>query len=82
MTFVPFVPPPAPSTRAYELGKRLKELIESFRRENPDTTTTDIWQAVDLAKSGFDGTSRNLVIALVAGLVILGLLAFYFFVRP
>lgn len=77
MTYVPGAVPPAPSPRARELGRRLTETIDDFRREHPGTSKADIGQAVSLAtRAGTRG--RATVFALVLGLAILGaLVAFY-----
>ena len=76
MPFIPFVPSPPPSPRAHELGRRLKEAIDSFRREHPDMSATEIGQAVRLAMKGVSSKSDAAVIGLVAGLAILGVLVF------
>jgi hypothetical protein len=81
MLFVPFIPSSPPSPRAHELGRRLQETIDNFRRENPGTTGTDVRQAIGLATRGESAANQSVLIALTAGLVLLGLLAFYFFSR-
>ncbi|HXI03830.1 MAG TPA: hypothetical protein VNI57_11705 [Candidatus Saccharimonadales bacterium] len=53
MTFVPVVtPPPLPSARAQELGRRFEEVLRSFLTEHPDTSSLEIRQAFSLAVSG------------------------------
>ncbi len=82
MAFVPFVQPPPPSPRAYELGRRLKETIDGFRQENPNITGTDIRQAMRLAQTGTGAGGQT--VALVIGAVlflIFGILAFLYFER-
>jgi hypothetical protein len=63
------------------LGRRLKETIDGFRLENPNTTGSDIRQAVSLATRGVSAGTQSLVIALAGGLVLLGLLGFLYFNR-
>jgi hypothetical protein len=81
MAFVPFVQPPPPSPRAYELGGRLKETIDGFRQENPSITGTEIKQAMDLARRGTGAGSQMIAIAIGVALLLLGLLAFLYFER-
>ena len=80
MTFVPFVPyvPPQqpPSPQAQELGRRLSETIEGFRREHPDTGAAEIRQAVQIALGGRGGTNRVAVRFVLGALAALGILGF------
>jgi hypothetical protein len=83
MAFVPFVQPPPPSPRAYELGRRLKETIDGFRQQNPNVTSADIRQAMQLAQRGTGAESQKTALAIAVALLVLGLLAaFYFLRRP
>lgn len=81
MAFVPFVQPPPPSPRAYELGRRLKETIDRFRQENPSATGTDIRQAMQLAQKGTGAENQKIVLAIAVALLLLGLLAAFYFQR-
>jgi len=78
VAFVPYVPPPQPpSPQAQELGRRLTETIEGFRREHPDTSPAEIRQAVQLALAGRGGSSRaavRVLVGLVVAMAALGLL--------
>ena len=75
--FVPYVPPPQPpSPQAQELGRRLSETIEGFRREHPDTSAAEIRQAVQLALAGRGGRNRAAVRVLLGVLAALGILGF------
>ena len=84
MAFVQFVPSTPPSGRAYELGTRLKETIDGFRREHPGVTGTEIRQAMDLATKGtlpgqaFAGPQRVALLIAVVLLILFGVLAFLF----
>jgi hypothetical protein len=73
-TFVPVVPP-TPSPRAEELGQRLAETIEGYRRQNPDLSGLDVRQALRLAaaRAGDLGAPPRALIALIAGLAVAGL---------
>jgi len=80
MTFIPIVPivtpqqPPSPNAR--ELGRRLKETIDGFRRENPSVNANDVRQALTLAADE-GGAPRQTVLAVVlVGALAVGLLAF------
>lgn len=79
MSYVPFVPPSPPSPRVYELGRRLKEVIDSFRREDPDVTSAEIRQAFGMAMGGVSTKARSTLIALALGLLALGFLGFLLF---
>ena len=84
MSFVPVTPyiPQPPSPLAQELGRRIGGLIDQFSAENPGLSTTEIQQALQIAAQQ-RGTSRAMatVLALLIGLLLVGVLAFYFFVR-
>ena len=76
MSFVPVVTPPPPSPRARELARRISEAIEQFRHEQPGTSSTDVRQALHLAAAS-SGTGQQLALKLIlAGLVLLAVLAF------
>ena len=81
MSFVPVAPPQPPSPRAQELGRRLGEVVEKFRREHPDLTGTEIRQAMGLATGGMGAKSVALLVALALGLLAAGLLAALFLRR-
>ena len=78
MTFVPFVPPPSPSPRARELSIRLRETIEHFRRDNPGTTSHDVKLAMTLATTKTGARNQAVVAAVLALMLGLGVLAFFF----
>lgn len=76
MSFVPVVTPPPPSPRARELARRISDAIEQFRHEQPGTSGTDVRQALHLAAAS-SGTGQQLALKLIlAGLVLLAVLAF------
>ena len=84
MSFVPvttYVPPP-PSPLAQELGRRIAATIDQFSNENPGLSSVEIQQALQLAARQ-RGTNQAvaLILALVIGLVLAGVLAFYFISR-
>jgi len=83
MTFVPIVvvPTPPPSPQAQELSRRLRETIDGFCRDHPETSPGEIRQAMSLAKSGLGTKGQGFVVALVAGLALLGVLVFFLFGR-
>ena len=78
MTYVPVTPPPAPSPRAQELSRLLTETIDGFRRDHPGMTGTEIRQALSLATSPDSTKRRAMVIALALGLLLFGLLIFFY----
>ena len=84
MSFVPVTPyiPQPPSPLAQELGRRIGGLIDQFSAENPGLSTIEIQQALQLVARQ-RGTSRAMatVMVLLIGLILLGVLAFYFFLR-
>jgi len=64
-----YVPPP-PSPRARELGQRVLDVIEAYRKEHPNVTWIEIHQALRLASRRSGADRRRLVLALVAGAVL------------
>ena len=74
--------PAPPSPLAQELGRRITELIDQFSRENPGLSAVEIHQGLQLAAKQ-RGTSRAmaLVLALLIGLLLSGVLFFYFYAR-
>lgn len=76
MTFVPFVPPAPPSPRAQELGRRLRETIDLFMRDNPGTTGLEIRQAVQIAMQGVTRAGSRAALLLAVGLAVLFLVGF------
>jgi len=81
MTFVPVVPHvPRPSRRARELGEKLRATIEDYQRYDPDTTTTDVRQALALAGGG--GVDARRKAAVLVGLLgAFALLGVWFMLR-
>ena len=84
MAYIPVtvhVPQP-PSPLAQELGRRIGDLIEQFSGENPGLSALEVQQALQIAAQQ-RGTSRAMatVMALLIGMLLLGVLAFYFFLR-
>ena len=84
MAYIPVtvhVPQP-PSPLAQELGRRIGELIDQFSSNNPGLSTIEIQQALQIAAQQ-RGTNRAMatVLVLLIGLILLGVLAFYFFLR-
>ena len=76
MSFVPFVPPSAPSPRTDELGGRLKETVDSFRRDHPELSDAEIRQAMELAAKGTRAKHPAALVLLMAGFALLGVLVF------
>jgi len=78
MSFVPVVPhvPARPSWRAQELGSKLRAVVDEYRRAVPDTTETEIRQALQLAETSGEGRNPAMVIGVLIGLVALLGLAF------
>ena len=84
MSYVPVTPyiPPPPSPLAQELGRRITELIDQFSRENPGLSAVEIRQGLQLAaKQRCTGRAMALVLALLIGLLLFGVLGFYFYAR-
>jgi hypothetical protein len=82
MPFVPVVPASPPSPRAQELGRRLSEVVENFRREHSDMSGTEIRQAMRLAMGGVGVRPRALILGVVLGLLAFGFLALLLFRHP
>jgi hypothetical protein len=84
MAYIPVTPhiPQPPSPVAQELGRRIGELIDQYSIENPGLSTIEIQQALQIAAQQ-RGTNRAMatVLALLIGLILLGVLTFYFFLR-
>jgi hypothetical protein len=76
-----YVPAPPPSEKAHELGRKLAEVIRNFMRENPGISALEIRQAFRLALTEIGIKSQAASIALVIGLVLLGLVSLLFFGR-
>ena len=72
-----YVPAPPPSEKAHELGRKLAEVIRNFSRDNPGVSALEIRQAFQLALTEIGIKSRAASIALILGLVLFGLLAFF-----
>jgi len=77
MPFVPYVAPAPPSPRAQELGRQLSETIEKYCQENPNMSWSAIRQEMALAQRGAGAGKQLVAIALVIGLLILGVIGFY-----
>jgi hypothetical protein len=76
MVFVPVIVAQAePSARARDLARRLEETVATFERQYPGTSPADIRQAVQLAtaRPGTNPRAAKLVMALLAGLLALGI---------
>jgi len=76
MTFVPFVPPIGDSSRSHDLGKRLADIIEAYRREHPDLSRHEVRHALRFARRQQEGLAFRLapilapvLAALVAALI-------------
>jgi hypothetical protein len=79
MSFVPFIPPrQSSSARAQELGRRISEVIETFRREHPDLRVREIQEAMRLALLGARAGSQSMAILLGVTLAVMGGLFFFF----
>jgi len=76
MIFVPFVPPQPPSPRAQELGRRLRETVGDFNRDNPGLKGAEIRQAMHIAMQGTAEAGTRVAVALAIGLALLVLLGF------
>jgi hypothetical protein len=78
MTFVPIVPagPSQASPNAQELGRRIVALIQEYQQNHPDTSRTDVRQALKIAElsvgAGFRGNPA--LIAIIVAVLLLGLL--------
>ena len=72
-----YVPTPPPSEKAHELGRKLAEVIRNFSRDNPGVSALEIRQAFQLALTEIGIKSQAASIALILGLVLFGLLAFF-----
>jgi hypothetical protein len=77
MTFIPFIPPPGASPRVYELGRRLADTIEAYRREHPDLSRHEVRRALREARRQQGVPDVRLAFILIAPLVALvgGLIA-------
>jgi hypothetical protein len=78
MIFVPFVPPPPPSPRAQELGRRLRETVDEFKRDNPGLKGAEIRQAMHLGMQGQTEAGTRVAVGLALGLGLLVLFGFLF----
>lgn len=81
MFYVPFVPPQSPSPRAYELSRRLIDVVSNYCRENPNTTNLDIRHALNITSKDVGISNQAIIAAILAGIFGLGILGFYFFSR-
>ena len=78
------IPTPASaSPAAMELGQRLVNVIEDFRRQRPGTSAEDVRQALRIAAahSGARPVMLKLAIALLVGVVVAATLAFWMRMR-
>lgn len=68
MTYIPIItPPPTPSPRARELSDAVARLVEEFEQRFPDTSPTDIRQALQLAAQKNAGSAVS-ALAVTVGL--------------
>jgi len=79
-----FVPVPTerpPTPRVRELSRQIEQLILEFQHSYPNTTDTEIGQALRHVASGADGAKKPAVLVglLLAGM--LGFLVLFFFSR-
>ena len=78
MPFVPIVPATLPqaSPNAQELGRRIVVMIREYQQNHPDTSRTDVRQALKIAELSTGEMARNraVVIAIVVVLLLLALL--------
>ena len=81
MTYVPFVPAPPPSAKAYELSRRLSDTIATYRSERPDASDLDIRQAIHLTSKQAGAGNQPALIAILIALLGLGLLGYFMFAR-
>lgn len=84
MMFVPIVPTPTPppSPRAQELGRRISDLVEQFRLEQPDAKNAEIHQALALAAKGVGSAAPvAALVAVTLGLLVAGFVAFFVVAR-
>jgi hypothetical protein len=80
MSFVPFIPPKrSASARTEELARRIKEVIEGFRREHPDLGRREIREAVRMALVGAGAGPQAAAVLLGATLAVIGGLLLYIF---
>lgn len=80
MSFVPFIPPDqSSSARAQELGRRIREVIENFRREHPDLKVREIQQAMRIALMGASASSKSAALLLLGAVAAIGGLFVFFF---
>jgi hypothetical protein len=75
MVFVPVPVQPPESPRVRELSRKIKETIDEFQQHYP-MTPTEIRQALYHAAGSAGGRRRPLVIALVGGVMALGVALF------
>ena len=80
-------PPPAPSKKARELAAKLAELVRILRREDPSISRGEVEQGMRLAQDELrrelgGGSSRALIITLLAGLLALGVAGFFMSANP
>jgi len=76
--FVPMATPSQASAAAMELGQRLVNVIEEYRRQHPGMTDEDIRLALRIASQHSAGASQRIrmLTILTIGLLVAGLLAF------
>lgn len=84
MTYIPIVPyvprPQQASPRARELGVQMAQLVQEFQKQNPSLSSTEVQQAMQIAKQATGMTKGaaagvaaavgvGLMLALTAGLL-------------
>jgi hypothetical protein len=79
MSFVPIIPPRhSASARTQELGRRIGEVIEGFRREHPDLKVREIRQAMRLALSGAGAGPQAAAVLMGVSVAVAAGLIFFF----
>lgn len=76
MSYVPIVPQPPPSPRAKELGRRLREAVDAFRRDHPGMDDAEVRQAFDLARPTAGTPKQAAALALLMGVALLAVFAY------
>ncbi len=86
MTYIPIVPyVPAPqeaSPRARELGVQMAQLVQEFQKQNPSLSSTEVQQAMNIAKQATGmtkGAAAGVAVAIGVGLMGVLLAGFMYF---
>lgn len=71
MTYIPIVPyapsPQEASPRARELGVQMAQLVQEFQKQNPSLSSTEVQQAMQIAKQA-TGTTRSAAVGVMVAL--------------